>query len=136
MTLLKAADGKELQHYDGGILSPGDALWIPAGHVPLWVGLPQALSLKSAKVKLAERGKQSQGTKRLDFVFDEFATVAIYLAYEIDSHCFISSEVTSRLAGNYLCAKAFPGAVGQLPKLSKWIKQCTPDYVPAAPGGE
>ena len=44
----------------GKVLLPGQAVFLPAGTVPLWIGLPSDVDLSQERPSLASRGKPAQ----------------------------------------------------------------------------
>jgi len=105
---MKSLDVKALLELDGTLMEPGDGLFLPAGTVPIWMGLASTLDIAGPKVQLAPRGKRAQiggGKAREAELFDEYATVVIDLMYEKNSSAALSTDLRLRLYSNYTGAK-------------------------------
>ena len=125
---LKNPDPKALQNFPGQILESGDSVFVPLGHVPLWMGLCEALNITSPKIALAARGKQSQGPRKPE-AFDEYVTVVLEPVYEPDQLVHVGVDMKTRIYQNYVGSKCFIEQISSAQGFDEYIAKCAPAKV-------
>ena len=130
-TWLKTVEPKDLHGYPGGVVYEGEAVWVPAGYVPLWMGLPTDVDLSSENVKLAPRGKPAQqvGQKMATNLYEETTTAGLVMHYDPEA-IPPSDAVKTALFANYTASSIFPGSL-RVGGFSEYMELLKPS-VPAA----
>jgi len=122
---MKSLEVKELHEFYGQVLESGDAVTIPLGWTPLWMGLPVALNIDTPKIQLAPRGKHSQGQKA-PVPYDEHTTVCLQMCYEEDQLDNVSVDLKTRLYQNYVGTKSFMATISSTTGFDAWMTKCAP----------
>ena len=134
---LKGCETKHLGELAGAMLSTAQAIYIPEGWVPLWMGLPSDVDLSNSRPSLAARGKPAQ-KKEKQALYEETCCAGFALAYETGRLPSVSEDLKTRLYGNLIASKIFPSAIRSAKEFDTWHEACKPPETPsvAAAGAE
>ena len=133
----KTAEPKDFYGCAGTVLVSGQALYLPAGTVPLWVGLPADVDLSAERPSLAPRGKPAQAAvkdKAKKPPPDETVTVGISLLYDKVGIAKKPVDLRTRLYVNYMSSKIYPANVSSAKGFDEFVAAIKPPDVPKDEG--